>query len=411
MLDPARPAVPTLRQILARAHRRVIAFAILMAGVPLIVGSFMVIQGYAERNLVLIANSASYAVEPAVVFGDIDAIRAGMISVAAVEDVKAIEVWDSRRRLLARWEAPAPAYMSRFEKWGSSLLWPSPVIHPVRHRDIVIAEIRVYGGMGGIGRYLLFGVCIAVAGLGATFLATQILARRLQNGVVHPLIRFAEVAHTVRAQRRFDRRVPPAGIAEIDQLGRDFNILLAELDGWQIGLTLENEKLARQATHDGLTGLGNRLLFERKLAETIDAARAQGEVFALLYLDANDFKNINDHHGHDAGDAILRAMATRLRASIRQGDSAFRLGGDEFTVIIAPPVDRTVIENLMSRISAAVEMPVPMPGGMVLSVSLSIGFALYPDDGSASGDLVRLADAAMYRHKRRRRTLNGDRVT
>ncbi len=403
-------AMPTLRRILASAHRRVIIVSVLMVGLPLILGGFAVIRGYAERNLLLIANAASYAVEPAVVFGDAEAIHAGMRSVTAAEDVNAIEVWNTRRQLLARWQPPADTAMARLEQWGGRLLWPTPIIHPVRHQDTVIAEIRIYGSAGGMGRYVVFGALVAVLTLGATFLVTRGIAARLQNGIVTPLARFAEVAHAVRAQRRFDRRVPLAGVAEIDQLVRDFNILLAELDGWHTGLRLENEKLVRQATHDSLTGLGNRALFERAVKKAIAEAREEGGAFAVLYIDANGFKQINDHYGHDAGDAVLQVVAARLRAGIRQIDTAFRLGGDEFTVLLGAVADRATISAIVSRIAAAMDEAIVLPGGDMLTPSLSFGAALYPDDGETMRELVSHADSEMYKDKRLRRSLKGDGV-
>lgn len=210
----------------------------------------------------------------------------------------------------------------------------------------------------------------------------------------------------MRTQRAFDRRLPPAGIAEIDRFSQDFNALLAELEGWHVSLTQENEVLAVKASHDDLTGLGNRALFERTLEATIGEAVRTDASCAVLYLDADRFKEVNDSHGHAVGDAILRAIADRLQTSIRQIDRAFRQGGDEFAIILASPVERDDVQGIVTRIVQAMEEPLDLPDGRSITTSLSIGFAVFPHDGVAAGDLLRRADAAMYHDKRRRRSID-----
>ncbi len=219
-----------------------------------------------------------------------------------------------------------------------------------------------------------------------------------------PLGAVGTVAHMVRSERAFGRRVPPSGIAEIDHFAQDFNALLSELEGWHAGLTSENAELARLATHDPLTGLGNRALFERMVGEAIGQAVRSGASFAVLFLDVDGFKAINDQHGHDAGDAALREVAERLRASVRHVDSAFRMGGDEFAVLLGPLFNRAHVDAVIERIELAMGQPLLIPGFGDASLGLSIGVALYPDDGVSPQDLLRRADAKMYKHKHDRRT-------
>jgi len=296
--------------------------------------------------------------------------------------------------------------LARMEKAAGQLIWRRPVVEDIRRGQHMIGQVRVYGGVSGVGVYLLSGVGVAIWCLALAILATHLLSRRLRRGVIAPLAEVAEVAHVVRTQRAFDRRLPRADIAEIDRFSQDFNALLAELEGWHVSLTQENEVLAVKASHDDLTGLGNRALFERTLEATIGEAVRADTSCAVLYLDADHFKEINDSHGHAVGDAILRAIADRLRASIRQIDHAFRQGGDEFAIILAAPIGQDDVQGIIMRIVQAMEEPVDLPDGRSLTASLSIGFAVFPDDGMAAGDLLRRADAAMYHDKRRRRSIN-----
>ncbi len=399
--------LPTLRDILARVHLRLTLFAVALAAISLMLSGVIVIRNYAQRNLSLIAHTVSYTVEPAVMFGDQQAIREGMVSVAGVGGVSRVEVTDPAGRILAEWDHPRTGFHSYFERISNRLIWPKPSIDKVSRGGSVIAEVHVYGNAEGIMRYALSGAIIALSCLGLTVVATRILARRLQQDVIAPLDHVAQVAHAVRSDRAFEKRVPSSGIAEIDRFGRDFNALLAELQGWHAGITSEHAELERRATHDALTGLGNRALFEHVLNEAIGESVRSGVSFAVLYLDVDQFKQINDRHGHESGDAALIAVGERLRASIRQVDAAFRVGGDEFAVVLAPFYNRSHVDAVIARIYKGLEHPFRLPSGLFTTSSMSIGVAVYPDDGVSPQDLLRRADAEMYLQKRQKRQASG----
>ncbi len=403
--------LPTLRQLLAQVHLRLILFAVTLAAASLLVSGTVVIRNYAQKNLDLLARTVAYTVEPAIVFGDNEAVREGMISVAGVSTVDRIEVRDPAGKLIAAWsKAEDGGANSWLEQYANRLLWDQPSARPVKHSGETIGEVRVFGNSEGILRYALSGLIIALACLGLTVLATRILAQRLQKEVITPLSELAQVSHTVRTERAFHRRLPPSGIAEIDTFRRDFNALLAELEGWHHGLTSENAELARRAHHDPLTGLGNRALFEATLAEAIPAALQTGSSLGVCYLDIDTFKAINDNHGHAAGDAALVAVAKRLAAAIRQGDRAYRLGGDEFAVLLPALTGATHITGVLNRIEREMARSFTMPAGSEVIVRLSIGTAIFPDDGLAPQDLLRHADSAMYADKLRHRNSTDEEV-
>lgn len=402
MTHPVPPVMPSLRQILARVHMRLILFAVLMAGATLMVAGVVVMRGYAERNLALVARTVGYTIEPALLFDDMAAAQDGIAMVAGGQGVRMVEVHDDRGQLIIRWTRPDAGMVARMEAMAGALLWPSPVTQPIRHGRDVIARLTVHGDAGAIGRYILSGALIALACLGLTVIAAHMLARRLQKDVTGPLAQMAQVAHAVRADRRFDRRVPGAQIAEVDQLARDFNALLDELQQWHAGVLTENRQLEQQATRDTLTGLGNRAMFERHLAASVQQAQDNDAGFAIIYADVNRFKQVNDGHGHDAGDVMLIVIAARLRVALRTGDLAFRLGGDEFALILASGTARDAVEAMAARIDASMEQPIMLPNGQSIPSSLSLGWALYPQDSADARDLLRHADAAMYAAKGRR---------
>lgn len=167
-----------------------------------------------------------------------------------------------------------------------------------------------------------------------------------------------------------------------------------------------NAELAHQATHDALTGLPNRQLFVRRVAEAIERARVDGRGPAVLYLDIDHLKNVNDSLGHDSGDLFITTVGRRLSTSTRPGDVVGRIGGDEFVVLCEGVGDDDTALDLAERVNAAVADPVVLQGTRI-ATGLSIGVAVWrPSDDSGASidaalDLVRRADTAMYRAKSR----------
>lgn len=402
-----RPPLPSIGDLLARVHLRLILFAVLLAAASLTLSGGIVIRNYAQRNLDLMARTVAYTVEPAVVFGDRAAIIEGVESVASNSAVQSVEVRDGTGQVLATWANPRRGLPPWLRDASNRVLWPTPARADVMRGETRIAEVRISGNPEGLLRFALAGLIIACSTLGLTVIATRILARRLQSDVIGPLEHVAAVAHAVRIERTFDRRVPLAGIAEIDRFGQDFNALLAELQGWHASMTREHAELAERALVDPLTGLGNRAAFEAAVADAVDRAIKAGTSLSVLYCDLDRFKAINDQHGHAVGDAVMSEVANRLRTTLRHDDRAFRIGGDEFVVLVQSGASRDTVDPLVARIAAAFAPPIELPEGGPIAVSLSIGAATYPDDGHSPQDLLRLADAAMYHDKRARNGHNG----
>ena len=175
-----------------------------------------------------------------------------------------------------------------------------------------------------------------------------------------------------------------------------------------LGITREINELKRAemalehlATHDTLTGLPNRyLMFDRLNQLLVRAARYELS-FAILFIDLDGFKRINDSRGHDVGDLVLRGVAERLTRNLRAADTVARIGGDEFVVLLESLRAGPDAIVLADKIRSAVGMPFALPGGDA-AVTVSIGIGQYPDDGRDAEELLKAADVAMYRAKRRR---------
>ncbi|MBG7559972.1 diguanylate cyclase [Pseudomonas aeruginosa] len=161
------------------------------------------------------------------------------------------------------------------------------------------------------------------------------------------------------------------------------------------------QQLLEMAYRDPLTGLGNRKAFDEQLGQALLRAGSGGSELALLYLDLDRFKEVNDRFGHDVGAALLRTVAERVRSTLRQPDKAYRLGGDEFAVLLEDSQENNP-QRLAERLLAALVQPIALNGERIDFVTPSIGIALYPRHAGDAEGLVRAADSAMYEAKRQR---------
>jgi diguanylate cyclase (GGDEF)-like protein len=162
------------------------------------------------------------------------------------------------------------------------------------------------------------------------------------------------------------------------------------------------DKLRHKASHDGLTGLLNRVGFRQHIDGVLDDAGTGSEQVGLLFVDLDDFKQVNDAYGHEVGDELIRKAAQRLDAITRGGDQVARLGGDEFAIILADVRKDDQVRAAEARVRAAFIEPF-MLEDLVISIGASVGGGLWPDDGRTVRDLVRHADAAMYQDKAQHR--------
>lgn len=165
----------------------------------------------------------------------------------------------------------------------------------------------------------------------------------------------------------------------------------------KLGETLE--ALRRLATHDQLTGLLNRREFERILREEMERARRFGHPFALIMVDVDHFKRVNDQRGHPVGDAVLREVARRLSEGVRSVDRVTRFGGEEFAIVMIE-ANETMALELSERLRGTVaSRPLPVAEGDPLNLTISAGVAVFPSDGADAAAIVQAADRALYAAK------------
>lgn len=240
----------------------------------------------------------------------------------------------------------------------------------------------------------LFGMARAelLGRLASAALDPDLCARMMETG--ERAIRFGTVEDELR-------------IPAESQLKASWIYRRAVYAGAGIALTLRDiseskaheEELRRLATHDALTGLPNRLWLTHQLPISIDRARRSHGRVALLFIDLDNFKLVNDTLGHAAGDALLVEVAARLRSAVRASDHVARLGGDEFTVVLEQVDERETVGQIAQKIIGTLSAPYPSLGEAASRVSASIGASLYPDDAASPDALLKNADIAMYASK------------
>jgi len=393
-------ARPTLYGALRRFHLRVALIAVFTAGTTLTALGLAALRAHADHNLRLVARSIAYTVEAPLVFRDEAAAEETLSLIAAKEDVAAVTLFDRDHQQVSDWRRHGQERFPALRRVAGELLTSGPVDQPIYHESHHVGSVRVAGDPVALLHFLLKGILALLACLLLTSLGAHYLSSRMLVHIIDPVRNLMRVAHAVRSERAFGQRVPPARIEELNALGEDFNVLLDELEAWQDQLQHENRSLAHRATHDSLTGLLNRAAFSEALDQAVLTAAARGQYAAVLYLDSDDFKTINDRYGHAFGDAVLVGIAQRIRACLRENDQAARLGGDEFAVLVGPLRRAEEAVLTAERILVAMAEPILLANGARIVAPLSIGVAVYPVHARGGPALLQAADAAMYGAKR-----------
>lgn len=383
---------PTLRALRNRALWRITLAAVCIAAFALVATSLL----SARHNLQLVAHSLGYTLEAALVFGDEEAADEILQLLAAREKLGSVQVFDRNDGLFAEWHNNQGFAAGLLE----NLIPPARLHLPVMQGNRLVGSLTLTSNTRELANFLRNGFLLMFAGLGLVALGTLYLTNRIIHKISRPLQSMTQVAHKVRYKRDFEARVPQARIAELNELSEDLNELLRELEVWNRLQEREKAALNHQASHDGLTGLVNRNTFEARLAHTLLRARNEQSRFAVLYIDVDHFKQVNDSMGHDAGDQLLQALANRLRQQVRAGDTVARLGGDEFAILLPELSTREGAGRIADAIIRCMQEPVDLTDGTQFPMSLSIGISLYPDDAHNMIDLLKAADSAMYAAKK-----------
>src|SRR5690349_1129404 len=219
-----------------------------------------------------------------------------------------------------------------------------------------------------------------------SFVASMVGSYFIARSITRPLSRLSESAARIR-NGDYSDKLEVEGTDEIRALAESFNHM-------REGLAAHEREMLRLAYEDRLTGLPNRALFNDRLQQAVHAARRNGSPLTVMMMDLDRFKHINDLLGHAVGDDVLREVAGRLRAALRESDTVARLGGDEFAALLTTGREDRIVE-VVRKVLRCMEQPIEC-NGQSLDVGASIGIACFPEHGDTPGTLIRHADIAMY---------------
>jgi len=373
------------------------------AGMLLGVLMFFSLRAQNNEHLNLVARTIAYSVEASLMFNDGVTAQEILDQIAQKEHLDLALVVDQKGNVLAR--IGDDEQEGNLNRLIGRLVFPSPTEVDVVSNQHLLGHVVIRGNGGMFALFFLKAIIAIVISLLVTGAATLFFTRKAERNIISQLDILAKntlMRHVRRTQEQ------ALGIAEFQQINTQFRDLLVELEAkntelteHQMKLEDKNASLAYQANHDELTGLGNRAYFNRCLDIAIANAEAHGGQLAILYLDSNHFKAINDQYGHAVGDMYLILTAQSIQHAVRRADVVARLGGDEFAVLLAPLESPAVACRVAEKILSAPEFSILDRGQeLMLHLDISIGIAIYPDAGKNRNDLLKSADQAMYASKK-----------
>ena len=224
-----------------------------------------------------------------------------------------------------------------------------------------------------------------------------LLAVVFARAMLRPINTLAQAASSFSATR-LQQALPVERNDEIGVLARNFERMQRQINSHMASLYDSQRELSYLAHHDSLTGLANRALFFQRLEQLLELSQRNASQFAVLFVDLDHFKQINDQHGHAIGDQVLQIVARRLLHAVRGNDMVARMGGDEYLILLQGSFGSDSLSELLSKLGLSIGEPM-LVEGKKLEVGASIGYSLYPRDGTTAEQLVNQADHAMYHVK------------
>jgi diguanylate cyclase (GGDEF)-like protein len=385
---------------------------IMIAGISLVVllalfSTFVLTQRSLLRDglreeLLILAQDLSRNCSAALIFNDVAAANEILASLKSKPQILCSLVFDREGKVFSSyWQGspdsclPDPTLPESGFRFTKGRLEVARLIH---HDGDSLGTLYICADLAYIQKVLGRNILFGSLGLFGAWIFAWIVGGRLQRLVSGPIGNLAATMRAVSEEQDYSRRVPMECSDELGILVDNFNNMLEQIEGRDLELRKNQERLDFLAHHDTLTGLANRLLFDDRLTHALARAKRDGNSLALMFLDLDRFKNINDSLGHKTGDEVLQEMADRLAGAIRTSDTLARLGGDEFVVILEEIEGYQTVSTVAERILQVLMLPV-RAAQQELFVSGSIGVSVYPEDGQSVESLMQCADVAMYQAK------------
>lgn len=266
------------------------------------------------------------------------------------------------------------------------------IVKPVYLRSEYVGSLTLVSGLNSFYKRLSFFwiliLSVALFGFGLA----RYVASKISHTITEPLMHLIDVAQKVTSVQDYNALISIESKDEVGDLSKAFGEMMSQIHKRDLSMQ-------QLAYYDRVSGIANRHYFEERIVQAVGNAERYGTVCYLLMIDLDDFKIVNDSMGHDVGDKLLRHVSESIIRTLRQNDFIFRIGGDEFAVIIESTSDLESIEQIAQKVIFAVSTPVTLEGHYV-KVGASIGISCFPKYALDVRSLIRTADEAMYEAKR-----------
>lgn len=362
-----------------------------------------------ERHLDLaVINTEQLALNLAssLVFLDKEAAMREIETYAQRENVLSVAVYDSKMNVFAQQPSQQLSLWDQSPSYQLQRFLQMQVRRPISLKNEQVGFVVITESLQDLQEALLSLILLFLLVVVIVLLTASRLLRWVQRRALAPVIELSELADFAAQNQDYSVRGTVRRRDEVGRLTERLNELFKRIEIWQQDLQqqLQTQKKASQqldklAHYDHLTGLANRLYFESQFPGAVAKAVENNTTLALLFIDLDNFKTVNDQWGHDAGDEVLKIVGKRMQTQLRQTDVVFRLGGDEFAVLL-PDVGQAVIaEQLAQRIIQSIREPMWVKAAL-MPVGATVGLAICPLDSCEAHVLLHKADQAMYSAKR-----------
>lgn len=410
------------------------SISLLLASMAFILNDRINVQQAASDNLSTIAEIVSANSSAAVIFNDMDAAEETLGLLRQQENIQTAAIILKDNTLFASYNKPGYEYTIQDinQSPGEAIFHESHVeiITQMNYDGEHIGYVYIRSDNSDIKERTVWHVLFTLGALCASLLVAYILSSLLQRFITNPILRLSSIARCVTTEKNYTLRVTGDSKDELGILINDFNEMLEQIQLRDTELEVHKEMLEERvsertkeleisnkkleeakmhaetaaeemqhrAHHDTLTGLPNRTLLNDRINSALAHASRENNVMAVLFLDLDRFKIINDSLGHATGDELLKTVAEKIRSCLRKEDTVARLGGDEFVVLLSRISGAGDAGNIAHKIIDLLAKPV-VCHGHELTVTTSIGISIYPYDGTDTDTLLKNADISMYRAK------------
>lgn len=391
--------------------------ALALTSLGFAINDWFTLRGSTYEHLQALAGIVGNNTAAALTFNDPDSAAETLNSLRSESGIVAGLLFDSNRQLFAEYQVLPDAIKASLPDQTSGVMNGHMfVTRPVQLGEQTIGHILLaYDWDFWLERQRFHFLIVASLFL-LSLLVVYVISNRLYVKLTAPLLQLADMAKRITRSQDYSLRAEKLSRDEIGDLVDDFNGMLKQIELREnelqhARLALEEKvaertselfeltrQLEHQAYHDALTGLANRVTFDDRLRQAISHCERHGSRVAVLFLDLDRFKVINDTLGHLVGDQLLVQVAERLKHMLRDSDTLARLGGDEFAVLLMQPEADKDASEVASKLVATINHPFQVSGHS-LHITTSIGISIYPEDGDNAETILKNADAAMYRSK------------